>query len=293
MLETLIYRVAGRYIRLHTPSLERSRELLANYKPFRVDSIPEGGDVVLDIYGSFSPSTELQHELLEEVNETTFTSKMWRTATGQYYCLSETKETKLGSWIDLETREMRVTTSLTSAKGYNLLDKAISIAFGLVTLPLGLIKVHASAISIAEQALIFLGVSGTGKSTHSRQWRTYYPESLLLNDDEPIIEVCPDESVYIWGAPWSGSTPCYVDARRRLVGIVQLQQHPENILTKLKGREAFHSLFSSVGMIPSLSQTVRQAFDLVSRTLGSVPAYRLACRPDREAAELTRSLMTI
>lgn len=291
MLEILIYRVAGKYIRLHTSSLERSRELLANYKPFRVDEVPTEGEVVLDIYGSFIPMPELQHELLEEVKEPTFSSKMWRTEQGQYYCESEAVGAKLGYLIDLEKREMRVTSSLTSSQGYSLLDKAISISFGLLTLPLGLIKVHASAISLDDQALIFLGVSGTGKSTHSRQWRTYYPESLLLNDDEPIIEVCPDESVYIWGAPWSGSTPCYVDARRRLVGIVQLQQHPENILTKLKGREAFHSLFSSVGMIPSLSQTVRQAFDLVGRTLNIIPAYKLACRPDREAAELTRSLI--
>lgn len=293
MLETLIYRIAGRYIRVHTASVIHTRELLANYKPFRVDAIAEGGEVVLDIYGSFKPTPELEHELLEEVNESTFTSKMWRTSAGQYYCLSETKETQLGYWFDLSSRVMKVSSSLTSYKGYPLLDKAISVVFGLVTLPLGLIKVHASAISLSDQALLFLGVSGTGKSTHSRQWRTYYPESLLLNDDEPIIEVSSDDQIYVWGAPWSGSTPCYIDARKRLVGIVHLQQHPENILTKLKGREAFQSLFSSVGMVPSLPETVRQAFDLVSRTLGHVSAYRLACRPDQEAAELTRSLITI
>ncbi len=84
------------------------------------------------------------------------------------------------------------------------------------------IKIHASVIEKGGKALVFMGKSGTGKSTHSRNWLKFVPDCQLLNDDEPIIRVLNDGSVRVYGAPWSGSTPCYRNASAEVAAFVRL-----------------------------------------------------------------------
>lgn len=47
------------------------------------------------------------------------------------------------------------------------------------------VSVHASCASLKGRGYLFLGKSGTGKSTHSRQWLEAFPDCRLLNDDNP------------------------------------------------------------------------------------------------------------
>lgn len=51
--------------------------------------------------------------------------------------------------------------------------------------------IHSSVICLNNQAVLFLGESGTGKSTHTRLWREHIPGATLLNDDSPIIRIVP------------------------------------------------------------------------------------------------------
>lgn len=54
------------------------------------------------------------------------------------------------------------------------------------------VAVHSSVISLDGRAVLFLGESGTGKSTHTRLWREHIPGARLLNDDSPIIRIAPE-----------------------------------------------------------------------------------------------------
>lgn len=51
------------------------------------------------------------------------------------------------------------------------------------------IAIHSSVISLNGGAVLFLGESGTGKSTHTRLWREHIPGAELLNDDSPIVRI--------------------------------------------------------------------------------------------------------
>lgn len=164
-------------------------------------------------------------------------------------------------------------------------------AYGMAAIHHQTIKIHASVTEKEGKALIFLGKSGTGKSTHSRLWKKYVPESSLLNDDEPIVRLLNDGSVRVYGAPWSGSTPCYRNASAKVSAFVHLYQSAENKLTRLKGVEAFTSLFQSSALLRSDEKGRQLAFDLITDILGRVPYYRLDNRPDREAVSLTETLM--
>ena len=48
---------------------------------------------------------------------------------------------------------------------------------------------HSSVIVYKGQAVMCLGESGTGKSTHTRLWRENITGSHLLNDDSPIVKI--------------------------------------------------------------------------------------------------------
>lgn len=64
--------------------------------------------------------------------------------------------------------------------------------FNIAALERRAVAVHSSVISLDGRAVLFLGESGTGKSTHTRLWREHIPGARLLNDDSPIIRIAPE-----------------------------------------------------------------------------------------------------
>ena len=133
---------------------------------------------------------------------------------------------------------------------------------------------------------MFLGSSGTGKSTHSRLWMENIPKTDLLNDDNPAVRTVPDGRCIVYGTPWSGKTPCYRNMQFPIGAIVHLQQAPHNAISRLKSINAFSAFFPSCSMIKwnerNRSQVIRSVEEVVQR----VPIYSLECLPDAEAAHL-------
>ena len=132
--------------------------------------------------------------------------------------------------------------------------------------------------------MLFLGESGTGKSTHTRLWLKYIPDSHLLNDDCPVLAVENGEAV-VYGSPWSGKTHCYHQLRFPLAAAVRLSQAPFNKIHKLSVVESFSSLHPSCP--PALAQDDRYQdymLDMLSDVLSTVPVFHLECLPDEAAA---------
>ena len=73
----------------------------------------------------------------------------------------------------------------------------------------GVLEMHSSVVVNGGRGYLFLGKSGTGKSTHSSLWLKHIPGTMLLNDDNPILRLMPDGTARVFGSPWSGKTPCY------------------------------------------------------------------------------------
>jgi hypothetical protein len=158
------------------------------------------------------------------------------------------------------------------------------LAFARLIVPLGAVPIHASAVVHNGGAALFLGESGTGKSTHTTLWRRHIDGAWLLNDDSPIVRVC-DDGVTAHGSPWSGKTPCYLPASLPLRALVRLRQSPENRIERLAGLRAIAALWPScppqLADDPALKNTM---LALVGRIVSAVPVYMMDCRPNREAA---------
>lgn len=195
--------------------------------------------------------------------------------------------------FNISADKKRVTTDLTLKKQYEsrFLAYFLRAAYGIAAANHQTIKLHASVIEKEGKALIFMGKSGTGKSTHSQNWLKFVPNCQLLNDDEPILRILEDGSVRVYGAPWSGSTPCYRNQWAEVAAFVRLYQSHQNKLTPLTGIHAFASLYQSVAIFRSDEENKEQIITIVNTILEQTPIYRLDNRPDHEAVSLSETLL--
>ena len=163
---------------------------------------------------------------------------------------------------------------------------ALWVAYGLMTLGKDTLAIHSSCIVYQGKAVLFLGESGTGKSTHTGLWRKHIEGAELLNDDSPIIRVEAGK-VWVYGSAWSGKTPCYKNERYELKACVRLSQAPYNQIRKLTVLQAYGAIHPSCAPEFAYDDSL---YDDVSRIIGQlllfVPCYHLACLPDNEAALL-------
>lgn len=144
--------------------------------------------------------------------------------------------------------------------------------------PLGLIPIHASAVVFEGVAILFLGESGTGKSTRSRTWLQMFPQSFLLNDDSPLLRISND-AISVFGSPWSGKTHCYRQQRFPLGAVVRLQRSECDRVSRL---DSFGSLAAMLPSCPPALSHVPRCLDHTFRYLetlvAQVPVFNMEFR---------------
>ena len=137
-----------------------------------------------------------------------------------------------------------------------------------------------------DRGYLFLGYSGTGKSTHARMWLEAFADAWLLNDDNPILRVMDNGEVRVYGSPWSGKTPCYKNQYVRVGGIVKLSQAPHNKLRKLTLPEAYAYILSSASGLKIEQKMTDSLHETIKHVVTHVGCYHLDCLPNTEAAEV-------
>ena len=161
--------------------------------------------------------------------------------------------------------------------------------FGIVIAPLGAIAIHSSVVVKEHEAILCLGESGTGKSTHTRLWRENIEGSRLLNDDSPIVRII-DGKCIVYGSPWSGKTPCYVNKNVPARAFMRLSQAPYNKIHRLPALSAIGAILPSCPPAFAYDSALQDHIcNTVSDIISCTPVYHLECLPDAAAAELSYS----
>lgn len=168
------------------------------------------------------------------------------------------------------------------------LSNAVMLLYTFCTSPFDTLMVHASVISHDGGGYMFLGRSGTGKSTHSRLWLDHIDDTSLLNDDNPVIRVM-DGVAYVYGTPWSGKTPCYKNEVLPLKAVVRLSQAPYNKIVRFAPLQAFASLMPACSCMRWDGRSVSALHKTVEQVISRVPGYHLECLPDVDAAVVCHS----
>ena len=166
----------------------------------------------------------------------------------------------------------------------SVLRFALWTAYSMLGLPRRKVPVHSSVVVCNGHAVMCLGESGTGKSTHTRLWLENIQGTHLLNDDSPILAV-EEDGVMVYGSPWSGKTHCYHQERVPVAALLRLEQKPENSIRKLGVIESFAALQPSCP--PCMVKDERctdKLVDFISEVIRHTAVYRMGCLPNAAAA---------
>lgn len=280
MCKTKFYKVAD--VVFAVTAFDNDFELMKNYEPF---VIPDG-----------KQESSVFQINVQEGDAIAYTEEMRQDDEGQVIVCGKTNDGKpvfefiwaneTAGWL-LGSQDYKQATLVVTGRYRKLaIDNALMILYALSTAELGVALFHSSTVSFGDKAYMFLGVSGTGKSTHSSLWLKHIKGTELLNDDNPVVRVFDDGHVTVYGSPWSGKTPCYRNLSYPLGGIVLLSQAPYNRIHRLSGIQAYVALVPSISgkrWDKQIADGLHQTEDALAKT---VPTWHLECLPDEAAAQL-------
>jgi hypothetical protein len=161
---------------------------------------------------------------------------------------------------------------------------AVDFAFLLSTASSGTVLTHASAVLYEGRAYLFLGKSGTGKSTHSRMWLETLEGVELMNDDHPVIRVGADGKATAYGSPWSGKTRCYRNLSAPLGGIIRIVRAPHNRPRRLSPVESYASLMTSCSGMTWDEAQAHGRDRTMQGIIACTPCWAMECLPEPDAA---------
>ena len=146
------------------------------------------------------------------------------------------------------------------------------LVYAFASAPYATLLMHASVIRNDGRGYLFLGKSGTGKSTHTRLWLSHIPGSDLMNDDNPVVRVVEGRSMSTV-LPGAGKHLVTAGCLRRWELFVQLRQCPENTIRKESVLESFASLLPSVSTMKWNRRIHSAHCDTISDIIRLSPIY--------------------
>ena len=154
------------------------------------------------------------------------------------------------------------------------------------------VVIHASAISVDNNAYIFFLFLGTGKSTHTKLWKTVLCNKLVnyINDDKPLLRIRRGK-IMAYGTPFSGKTDKNDNICVPVKAICFLKQDQKNWICPLSERDAKKNFIEQTlkGLNKDMQIKLEQT---VSEIVERVPMYEMGCRPDREAAIMSYKILS-
>lgn len=267
---------------------------LRGFAPFEAATDAEA-DCLFDIDRNLTASDFAIQQTLSTswIAEADADSALHKTDNGYLYAIKSRKADCQEALFYINCNNNQITSNLDAVSliDLSILRFGLWVMFGIVLASNKGIAIHSSVIVHEDKGVLFLGESGTGKSTHTRLWREHIPGAKLLNDDSPIVRIT-EQGIRVYGSPWSGKTPCYHNRNYPIAGFCRLSQAPHNAIRRLSTIAAIGAVLPSC---PPIFAHDSRLQDMICNTLGeilrSTPVYHLECLPNCEAAQLSRSTL--
>ena len=277
----------------HTFAIEATAEQLArldNYNPFEVAD----GNPLFVLYVSdeaYRETDEYTKVFVDSSDDDMPRIEVYAAMGNWRFDVSKRKKDLICFHLSVDARFSNATLYIKDTDVRFAIDNAAMLLYAFATADLKTLEMHASVVVKDGFGQLFLGHSGTGKSTHARLWQEAYPDAWLLNDDNPVVRVMSDGEVRVYGSPWSGKTPCYKQAYAPVCGIVKLSQAPQNEITRLRLPEAYACMLSSSSGLKIVPTMMDSLYSTIVRIINTIPVFGLKCLPNPDAAMLCRETL--
>lgn len=180
---------------------------------------------------------------------------------------------------------------------------------------------HGSAIAVDGKSFLFTAKSGTGKSTHTRLWREYLADRvIMINDDKPLLRIesagqnidrftssktslsASDKAplpasttplssngkrsvINVYGTPWDGKHQLSSNVHAPLSAICILEQAANNQILRVKSSDVLPLLLQQIYR-PRSAEALKYVITSACQAFATTPVYRLRCNMDVSAAQI-------
>ena len=131
---------------------------------------------------------------------------------------------------------------------------------------------HGAVIAHKKDAFMFVASSGTGKTTHIRQWLLNDKEAYVVNGDKPLIRINSKEA-FACGSPWNGKEEMGTNATVRLNAIIILERSNENHIEEIPFKAAYPYLLEYSHRPEDIAK-MKKTIDLLMRLNGKVRFFK-------------------
>ena len=149
---------------------------------------------------------------------------------------------------------------------------------------------HCAMLRVGEEALLFSGPSGVGKSTHADLWRAQIPDTEIINGDRALLQWTGDR-LFAHGWCVSGSSGICVNRTLPVRAIVFLRQEPKNGGVSLRGLGAVKRLVSQITVNNWNPWAVERVWELAERLAQETAVYDYGCNMEPEAVTVLQQLL--
>lgn len=151
----------------------------------------------------------------------------------------------------------------------------------------GYFAIHSASILYNEQAWLFSGRSGMGKSTHTALWHDLFAVPYL-NGDLNLVGI-QDAAPIVYGIPWCGTSEIYTTHNHPLGGIVMLDRSENDFLKELAHHEKVLQVMQRMISPTWTAPLLKRNLDFAAALVEQVPVYHLFCTKNPSAAQVIKN----
>ncbi len=179
-----------------------------------------------------------------------------------------------------ETREMETSQLVELAESVQICQEIVE---GLI--PSNYMLMHGAVVAREGYGYMFTAKSGVGKTTRVQRWMEAYPDSVVVNGDKPLIQICEGKLPLVFGSPWCGKEGWNTNMSVPLRAVFLLERSEENRAERMTEAQAFMKLLPQIHRPadPDLGRNVLRMLRILTE---QVAVYRFRSAPTQEAVRL-------
>lgn len=147
---------------------------------------------------------------------------------------------------------------------------------------------HATAMLWNQEAYLFIGRSGIGKSTQYKNWKELYPEEVkIINGDKPILEFRENGEIYVHSSPWTGKERWGSKRKASLAGIIYLSWGNENMIRRMEKQESVYPILQQFFARMYTEESCHRIISMAEHMINTIPIWNLNNLGDLSSSKLT------
>jgi hypothetical protein len=145
---------------------------------------------------------------------------------------------------------------------------------------------HGCVLAFDGAAYLIAAQSGVGKTTHARNWLSFFKSSVhILNGDKPVIRII-DGVPYACATPWRGKENYGVNEKLPLKSIVFLERGSENLAFPISKSDALTKFMKQIYIPRENKLSLVKTMRLADKILGMAKLFAFACTKEEDSARV-------